>query len=389
MISPKFGNDLLGWFRKYQRDLPWRLNKDPYRIWLSEIMLQQTRVAAVIPYYERFLERFPKIRALAEAPARGSAAAVVGTWLLQPRAQFAASSAANRRETRRRVSANRRRSAVRCRASEATRRPRFLSIAFGAKHAVLDGNVARVLARLDAVHGDLRESGRWQALQKAADELLDPKAPSDWNQAMMELGRDDLHAARAAVLALPGGGILPCATPRPDRRSFRKSARNARPWKSHWPPPCFRPARPHAVASAAAQAARKHATHEEVVPADLKDVAFPDRRGAERCRGGTDRDFLRSLGALPVIENRRPAPGTTGPCASHGDVSQPSSLLPYRCPVSRLAANSRRKMRLAHRAGFAVGLGGLEPDAQDRASGARRACGDWQATLAERRIRRR
>ena len=59
---------LLEWFHKYQRDLPWRQNKDPYRIWLSEIMLQQTRVAAVIPFYERFLEHFPTIRALASAP---------------------------------------------------------------------------------------------------------------------------------------------------------------------------------------------------------------------------------------------------------------------------------------------------------------------------------
>src|ERR1700739_2251213 len=59
---------LLSWFRKSRRELPWRLNKDPYRIWVSEIMLQQTRVGAVIPYYERFLERFPDVRALAEAP---------------------------------------------------------------------------------------------------------------------------------------------------------------------------------------------------------------------------------------------------------------------------------------------------------------------------------
>src|ERR1700752_350975 len=59
---------LLALFRKYQRDLPWRRTKDPYCIWVSEIMLQQTRVAAVIPYYERFLEHFPSIRALAEAP---------------------------------------------------------------------------------------------------------------------------------------------------------------------------------------------------------------------------------------------------------------------------------------------------------------------------------
>ncbi len=63
-----FRKNLLAWFRRSQRDLPWRRTKDPYRIWISEIMLQQTRVAAVIPYYERFLERFPNVRALAEAP---------------------------------------------------------------------------------------------------------------------------------------------------------------------------------------------------------------------------------------------------------------------------------------------------------------------------------
>src|ERR1700720_583598 len=62
-----FRQQLLAWFRQYQRDLPWRRSKDPYRIWLSEIMLQQTRVAAVIPYYQRFLERFPDVHTLAAA----------------------------------------------------------------------------------------------------------------------------------------------------------------------------------------------------------------------------------------------------------------------------------------------------------------------------------
>src|SRR5882762_5207289 len=63
-----FRKQLLGWFRRFRRDLPWRRTKDPYRIWLSEIMLQQTRVAAAIPYYERFLQRFPDVHALAAAP---------------------------------------------------------------------------------------------------------------------------------------------------------------------------------------------------------------------------------------------------------------------------------------------------------------------------------
>src|SRR6202008_2161861 len=64
----KLQSSLLGWYVKNQRDLPWRRTRDPYRVWLSEIMLQQTRVAAVIPYYERFLERFPDVAAVGRAP---------------------------------------------------------------------------------------------------------------------------------------------------------------------------------------------------------------------------------------------------------------------------------------------------------------------------------
>jgi A/G-specific adenine glycosylase len=177
---------LLGWFRKYRRELPWRLNKDPYRIWLSEIMLQQTRVAAVIPYYEQFLERFPDIRALAEAPEEE----VLRLWSglgyysrarnLQRAAQQIIASGGQFPRTVDEVLA--------LPGIGSYTAAAILSIAFGAKHAVLDGNVARVLARLDAIQGDLRENGRWRSLQKSADKLLDPKSPSDWNQAMMELG---------------------------------------------------------------------------------------------------------------------------------------------------------------------------------------------------------
>src|ERR1700675_3239109 len=73
---PLFRRQLLAWFRRTQRDLPWRHTHDPYRIWLSEIMLQQTRVATVIPYYRRFLERFPTVQRLA----RARPAAVLRAW---------------------------------------------------------------------------------------------------------------------------------------------------------------------------------------------------------------------------------------------------------------------------------------------------------------------
>jgi A/G-specific adenine glycosylase len=178
---------LLEWFHKYQRDLPWRRNKDPYRIWLSEIMLQQTRVTAVIPFYERFLENFPTIAALAAAPETEVLRLWAGLGYY--------SRARNLRSAAKEIVAKHGGEFPRS-AEHALALPgigsytaaAILSIVFGERHAVLDGNVARVIARLGAVHGDLRESSRWQMLQATADMLLDPDAPSDWNQAMMELG---------------------------------------------------------------------------------------------------------------------------------------------------------------------------------------------------------
>jgi A/G-specific adenine glycosylase len=182
-----FRKQLLGWFRQFQRDLPWRRTKDPYRIWLSEIMLQQTRVAAAIPYYENFLQHFPNVKALAAA----SQDEVLRLWSglgyysrarnLQKAAQQIVAKHGGQFPTR---------------LEEALALPgignytaaAILSIAFGEKLAVLDGNVARVIARLSAIRGDLRESRRWQLLQETADRSLDPKSSGDWNQAMMELG---------------------------------------------------------------------------------------------------------------------------------------------------------------------------------------------------------
>jgi len=182
-----FRKQLLAWFRQFQRDLPWRSTKDPYAIWISEIMLQQTRVAAVIPYYERFLARFPDVRALAEAPQEE----VLQLWSglgyytrarnLQKAAQQIVAQHGGefpREET----------AVLALPGIGPYTGAAILSIALGAKRAALDGNVARVLARLGAIRGDLRELRRWQSLQETAGELLDPKSPGDWNQAMMELG---------------------------------------------------------------------------------------------------------------------------------------------------------------------------------------------------------
>src|ERR1700730_8060179 len=183
----KFRAELLGWFATYQRNLPWRRDSDPYRVWISEIMLQQTRVTAVIPYFEKFCARFPDVRALAEA----DEAEVLRMWSglgyysrarnLQAAAQqivrehggiFPATEPNIR--------------ALRGIGKYTTNA--ILSIAFGKKHAVVEGNVTRVVARLEAIRRDLREGARWESLQRTADHLLAPETPGAWNQAMMELG---------------------------------------------------------------------------------------------------------------------------------------------------------------------------------------------------------
>jgi len=184
---PKFRDSLLSWFQTFQRELPWRKNRDPYRIWISEVMLQQTRVAAVIPYYERFLARFPDVESLASAPREEVLRlwSGLGYYSRAGNLQHAAQQIVARHAGK----FPRQREDVLALAGigEYTAAA-ILSIAFDEKHAVLDGNVARVVSRLEAIRGDLREPKRWANLQTSADRLLAQESSGDWNQAMMELG---------------------------------------------------------------------------------------------------------------------------------------------------------------------------------------------------------
>jgi A/G-specific adenine glycosylase len=182
-----FRRRLHSWFADHKRDLPWRRTGDPYRIWLSEIMLQQTRVAAVIPYYERFLEAFPDVRALA----RAKSDRVLARW-----AGLGYYSRARNLQRAAKEIVSRHTGEFPCEYEAALALPGIgrytaaavLSIAYGEPHAVLDGNVARVLARIGVVRGDLRAPATWRKLEAAAQDLLALDTPGDWNQAMMELG---------------------------------------------------------------------------------------------------------------------------------------------------------------------------------------------------------
>lgn len=186
-ILAAFRRALLQWFAQNRRALPWRQSRDPYRIWVAEIMLQQTRIAAVMPYYERFLERFPTISDLADA----EEAEVLRLWSGLGYYQRARNL---QRAARKIVELHEGKFPL---DAEAARLlpgiggytlAAVLSIASGEPLAALDGNIARVLARLSAVRAPLREPQTWRKLQEEAQRVLATGHPGDWNQALMELG---------------------------------------------------------------------------------------------------------------------------------------------------------------------------------------------------------
>ena len=160
---------LLSWYRKGARDLPWRRTKDPYAIWVSEIMLQQTQIATVIPYYERWMRRFPTAKALAKAPLD----AVLKLWEglgYYARARNLHKAAREVRVLPKTAEAWREVPGVGAYTAAA-----IASIAFGERVAVFDGNVKRVLSRLEG---------------RDVTEAPPPRGkPGDYNQALMELGQ--------------------------------------------------------------------------------------------------------------------------------------------------------------------------------------------------------
>jgi A/G-specific adenine glycosylase len=218
---------LLSWFDRTKRDLPWRRTRDAYRVWLSEIMLQQTRVETVIPYYERFVARFPTVADLAVAPLDE----VLALW----------SGLGYYRRARHLHAA-----AVRMAAAGgppctiegwrelpgvgAYTAAAVASIAGGVVAPVLDGNVERVMARWLGLAEDVKRAAVRVRLLAAAAGLLEPGRPGDSNQALMEVGavvclprrpRCPLCPLRSACVAAAEGQPEIYPPPRMKRRSER------------------------------------------------------------------------------------------------------------------------------------------------------------------------
>jgi A/G-specific adenine glycosylase len=182
---PTIRRELLAWYRAHRRDLPWRISRDPYRVWISEIMLQQTRVAAAIPYYERFLSRFPDVATLAAAPEQEllTAWAGLGYYARARNLQRAAKQIVALGEFPRDHDSIRALAGVGPYTAAA-----IASIAFNLPHAALDGNAIRVLSRLTCERGNVASSVVRKKLASAADRLIVPEHPGEFNQAWMELG---------------------------------------------------------------------------------------------------------------------------------------------------------------------------------------------------------
>ncbi len=181
----QFHRGLLAWFAVHRRDLPWRRTRDPYAIWISEIMLQQTRVAAVIPYYERFLARFPNVLSLAQAPESELLAswAGLGYYYRARNLQRAAQAIVELGSFPATYAEIRRLPGIGDYTAAAV-----ASIGFNLPHAVLDGNVFRVLSRILDDSTNIASTIGRKHFAGAADQLLDREQPGVFNQAVMELG---------------------------------------------------------------------------------------------------------------------------------------------------------------------------------------------------------
>ena len=184
-----FRQKLLAWYDENKRDLPWRRSKNPYHIWVSEIMLQQTRVDTVIPYYERFLDWFPTVEALANAPEQRLLKAWegLGYYSRVRNMQTAAQQIMNEfngefPSTYEGISS--------LKGIGPYTAGAISSIAFNLPQPAVDGNVMRVLARLFEVNHDIGNPSNRKIFQAMMEILIDPDRPGDFNQALMDLGSD-------------------------------------------------------------------------------------------------------------------------------------------------------------------------------------------------------
>ncbi|MBN2733051.1 MAG: A/G-specific adenine glycosylase, partial [Balneolaceae bacterium] len=187
MTDDEFRSTLLDWYDTNKRSMPWRDSDNPYYIWLSEIMLQQTRVDQATPYFNRFIERFPTVHDLAKADQQD----VLSVWEglgYYSRARYLHHASKTVVEDFDGIVPDNWNEITQLKGIGPYTAAAVLSIAYQKPHAVVDGNVIRVLSRYFGIEDDVRRAATKNRIQERADGLLDQQRPGDFNQAVMELG---------------------------------------------------------------------------------------------------------------------------------------------------------------------------------------------------------
>ncbi|WP_173917124.1 A/G-specific adenine glycosylase [Halobacillus sp. Marseille-Q1614] len=217
-----FRDLLIDWFKREQRELPWRENQDPYRVWVSEIMLQQTRVDTVIPYFNNFLTQFPTPKALAEAEEQ----AVLKAWEglgYYSRARNLQNAVREVVEQYDGKVPDDKENLGRLKGVGPYTKGAILSIAYDLPEPAVDGNVMRVLSRILDVDDDIAKAKTRNLFEALVEELISKEDPSSFNQGLMELG---------AIVCTPKSPSCLLCPVQTECRAFHKGIETERPVKS-------------------------------------------------------------------------------------------------------------------------------------------------------------
>ncbi|MGM7683154.1 A/G-specific adenine glycosylase [Cytobacillus sp. Hm23] len=223
----QFQDDLLHWFDKEQRQLPWREDQNPYKVWVSEIMLQQTRVDTVIPYFQRFIDKFPTIEVLAEANEDEVLKAWEGLgYYSRVRNLHTAVKEVNEKYNG--VVPNNPEEISKLKGIGPYTKGAILSIAYGIPEPAVDGNVMRVLARILSIWEDIAKTSTRKLFEEIIRDLISKENPSHFNQALMELG---------ALICVPGKPACLLCPVREHCRAVAEGVQGDLPVKSKKKPP--------------------------------------------------------------------------------------------------------------------------------------------------------
>ena len=187
MQNPQFAQHILDWYEKNRREMPWRNDKDPYRIWISEIMLQQTRVDQAWPYFERFISLFPTVYDLAKADQQQVLKAWEGLGYYSRARNLHAASKMIVEDYNGKLPEEYN-EIIKLKGIGPYTAAAITSIAFGKPNAVVDGNVIRVITRYFGIEDDVRSGRTTKQVQEHVNKLISQEHPAEFNQGLMEIG---------------------------------------------------------------------------------------------------------------------------------------------------------------------------------------------------------